>query len=121
MTPIKNEKYIIVLQHPVTTEYNLSDVQMKTTLKAVQKLELKKIILWPNADAGYEEISKQIRKFREKNILKNYRSVKNLPIEDFAILLNNASCIIGNSSSAIRDCSYLGTPAVNVEQGKIQG
>lgn len=115
MTPIKkNEKYIIVLQHPVTTEYNLSDVQMKTTLKAVQKLELKKIILWPNADAGYEEISKQIRKFREKNILKNYRLVKNLPIEDFAILLNNASCIIGNSSSAIRDCSYLGTPAVNV-------
>ena len=23
-------------------------------------------------------------------------------------------CVIGNSSSAIRDCSYLGTPAVNV-------
>ena len=110
----KNEKFLIVLQHPVTTEYTNSNLQMKQTLSAVQKFNLKKIILWPNADAGYEKISQEIRKSREKNQLKNYRIIKNLPIEDYAILLDNASCIVGNSSSAIRDGSFIGTPAVNI-------
>ena len=37
-----------------------------------------------------------------------------MPIEEYAILLDNASCIVGNSSSAIRDGSFIGTPAVNI-------
>ncbi len=109
-----NEKFLIVLQHPVTTELTLSNRQIIQTLKAVNKTNLKKIILWPNADAGYEDISTEIRKFREKNKLNQYRLIKNLPIEIYAHLLNNAACIIGNSSSAIRDGSFIGTPAVNV-------
>lgn len=110
----KNENFLIILQHPVTTEYNSSDQQIKKTFAAIQKFDLKKIILWPNADAGYEKISLEIRKLREKNVLKNYRIIKNLPIEEYAILLNRASCIVGNSSSAIRDGSFIGTPAVNI-------
>jgi UDP-hydrolysing UDP-N-acetyl-D-glucosamine 2-epimerase len=110
----KNENFLIILQHPVTTEYDSSNKQIKKTFAAIQKIDLKKIILWPNADAGYEQISSEIRKLREKNKLKNYRIIKNLPIEDYAILLNRASCIVGNSSSAIRDGSFIGTPAVNI-------
>ena len=30
------------------------------------------------------------------------------------ILINNASCLVGNSSSAIREGAYLGVPAVNI-------
>jgi UDP-hydrolysing UDP-N-acetyl-D-glucosamine 2-epimerase len=110
----KDEKFLIVLQHSVTTEFELSSKQMVETLKAVNQIDLKKIILWPNADAGYEEISTEIRKYRENNKFKNYRIIKNLPIEIYAHLLNTTSCIIGNSSSAIRDGSFLGTPAVNI-------
>lgn len=110
----KNEKFLIVLQHPVTTEFDLTSKQIAETLRAVNKTNLKKIILWPNADAGYEEISGEIRKFREHNKLNNYRLIKNLPIEIYAHLLNTTSCIIGNSSSAIRDGSFIGTPAVNI-------
>jgi UDP-hydrolysing UDP-N-acetyl-D-glucosamine 2-epimerase len=109
-----NEKFIIVLQHPVTTEFKFADQQITSTLLAVERLNIKKIILWPNADAGYEQISNQIRKLRENNYLKNYRIIKNLPIEDYAVLLESAACIVGNSSSAIRDGSFLGTPAVNI-------
>lgn len=110
----ENEKFIIVLQHPVTTEFKFADKQIASTLIAVERLDIKKIILWPNADAGYEQISSQIRKLRENNYLKNYRIIKNLPIEDYAVLLASAACIVGNSSSAIRDGSFLGTPAVNI-------
>ena len=44
----------------------------------------------------------------------NFRLIKNLPPEVYINILNNSKCIIGNSSSAIRDGSFLGVPAVNV-------
>jgi UDP-N-acetylglucosamine 2-epimerase len=34
--------------------------------------------------------------------------------EDFLRLLCGATAIVGNSSVAIRECSYLGVPAVNI-------
>ena len=34
--------------------------------------------------------------------------------EDFLKLAVSSSCIIGNSSVAIRECSFLGVPAVNI-------
>ena len=39
---------------------------------------------------------------------------KNYNPEDYIKLIYNSSCIIGNSSSAIREGSYLGIPAVNI-------
>ncbi len=78
------------------------------------RLNIKCLILWPNADSGSDEISKKIRIYREKGKLKNFRLIKNLPPEVYINILNNSKCIIGNSSSAIRDGSFLGVPAVNV-------
>jgi UDP-N-acetylglucosamine 2-epimerase len=34
--------------------------------------------------------------------------------KQFIILLKNANCLVGNSSAGIKECSYLGTPVVNV-------
>lgn len=110
----KNEKFIILLQHPVTTEIQKTDNDIKETLLALRKIKLKKIILWPNPDAGYETISREINIYKERKLLENFRLIKNLPIKDYASLLSNTACIVGNSSSAIRDCSYIGTPAVNI-------
>ena len=40
--------------------------------------------------------------------------IKNLSPENYAILLNNAICCVGNSSSFIRECSFLGIPSIIV-------
>ena len=61
-----NESFLIVLQHPVTTEFSHSKINIKKTFNALTNFNIKKIILWPNADAGYEDITKEIRKAREK-------------------------------------------------------
>ena len=42
-----NEKFLILLQHPVTTEYSSSNIQMKKTLSAIQKFNLKKLFCGP--------------------------------------------------------------------------
>jgi UDP-N-acetylglucosamine 2-epimerase len=72
------------------------------------------IWLWPNVDAGSDGISKCLRKNRENNNLKNVKLIKNFPVEIYNYLLKSATCLIGNSSSFIREASFFGTPAVLV-------
>ena len=51
------------MQHPVTTEYSSAGNQIYNTLKATNKIKMKKIFFWPNVDAGSEQISEKIRTF----------------------------------------------------------
>lgn len=110
----QNDEYVVILQHPVTTEILQTKKAIQCILKAIVNLNKKNIIIWPNSDAGSDEISKEIRIFRERGLLKNTKIIKNLPIEQYIPLIKNSKCLIGNSSSAIRDGSFLGIPAVNV-------
>ncbi len=106
--------YIVVMQHPVTTEYTLSRQQVTETLKAVTLFDLPVLWFWPNVDAGSEGTSKGIRAFREHHLKSNIRYFKNMEPVDFLYLLKNSKCIVGNSSVGIRECSFLGVPTVNI-------
>lgn len=109
-------KFLLISQHPVTTEYGAGEKQINETLSAVKELGLPSIWLWPNADAGSEDVARGIRKFREltaKDNL-NIHFFKNLPNDQYIMLMAKAACLIGNSSSAIREGAYIGTPAVNI-------
>jgi UDP-hydrolysing UDP-N-acetyl-D-glucosamine 2-epimerase len=108
------EDYIVVLQHPVTTEYEASREHIEETLHAIADSGMQTLWFWPNVDAGSDGTSKGIRAFREKNSLPKVHFLKNLPPEEFVRLVYNSRCLVGNSSMAIRECSYLGVPAVNI-------
>ncbi|MBI5211334.1 MAG: UDP-N-acetylglucosamine 2-epimerase (hydrolyzing) [Elusimicrobia bacterium] len=113
--PIDRAKpYIVVLQHPVTTEYGQGLAQVTETLKAVAALGIQAAWLWPNVDAGSDDVAKGMRQYRENNFPKNIRYYRNFSVEDYARLVNNALCIVGNSSSALREGAFLGIPAVNI-------
>lgn len=109
-----NQDYLIVMQHPVTTEYEESLIQIQETLKAIKTLALPTFWFWPNVDAGSDRISKGIRQFREINHVPFIYFFKNLAPEDFLRLLIGSRCLIGNSSVGIRESSYLGQPVVNI-------
>lgn len=106
--------FLLVIQHPVTTEYGKGFQQINETLEAVHALELQTVWLWPNIDAGSDDISKGLRVYKENHRNSKIRFFLNFTPEDYIRLLSNTKCIIGNSSSAIREGSFLGTPAVNV-------
>jgi UDP-hydrolysing UDP-N-acetyl-D-glucosamine 2-epimerase len=106
--------YTIVMQHPVTTEYEDSLHQIEETLAAVEMLAESTFWFWPNVDAGSDRISKGIRHFRETHDVSFIYFFKNLAPEDFLRLLIGARCLVGNSSVGIRECAYLGIPVVNV-------
>lgn len=106
--------YLVVMQHPVTTEYADALDQVNETLEAVKALDLPTFWFWPNVDAGSDRISKAIRVFRETRDIPHVHFFKNLTPEDFLRLLRGARCLVGNSSVGIREGSFLGVPAVNV-------
>lgn len=109
-----NKKYLLVIQHPVTTEYGSGKKQIEETLKAIEKLNMQTIWLWPNIDAGSDDISKVLRVYRENKRCDFINLFRNFSAENYAILLNNAACAVGNSSSFLREAAYLGTPVVNI-------
>lgn len=109
--------YLVVLQHPVTTEYQEARDQALETLHAISEITeagLPALWFWPNVDAGSDGTSNAIRSFRERHSPKNIHFFKNMEPTDFLRLLVGARCLVGNSSVGIRECAYLGVPTVNI-------
>ena len=106
--------FLLIIQHPVTTEYDLAAEQIRATIKAVSRIAMPTVWLWPNIDAGTDAISHELRRFREMERPSWLRMFRNFSVEDYARLMNACACMVGNSSSALREGTFLGTPAVNI-------
>ena len=106
--------FLLVLFHPVTTEFGGERAQMEQLLAAVHESGQQTLLLWPNIDAGADHISKAIREHRAANPAAKLRTLTNLTPENYLKVLAKAACAIGNSSSFVRDAGFLGTPVVLV-------
>jgi UDP-hydrolysing UDP-N-acetyl-D-glucosamine 2-epimerase len=116
--------YLVVLQHPVTTEYGRGLAQISETVEAIRSTGMQTAWLWPNVDAGSDDVSKGLRMFREANPNAPVHFYRNFSVEDYARLIANCACLVGNSSSALREGAFLGVPAVNIgtrQQGREHG
>jgi UDP-hydrolysing UDP-N-acetyl-D-glucosamine 2-epimerase len=112
--PDLSKGYLVVMQHPVTTEYQDSRKHVEATLEAIHKLNTPTLWFWPNVDAGADGTSAGIRAFREQHQLRKVHFFKNMEGMDFLQLLQHSDCLIGNSSVGIRECAFLGVPVVNI-------
>ncbi|MFM6983094.1 MAG: UDP-N-acetylglucosamine 2-epimerase [Chitinophagaceae bacterium] len=106
--------YIVVMQHPVTTEFDEARKQADALIKVIHELNMPTFWFWPNPDAGSDGTSNALRSYREENPNNQIRFFKNMEGGDFLKLLLHSKCLIGNSSVGIRECSYLGVPVVNI-------
>jgi UDP-N-acetylglucosamine 2-epimerase (non-hydrolysing)/GDP/UDP-N,N'-diacetylbacillosamine 2-epimerase (hydrolysing) len=106
--------YVVIVQHPVTTEVELAGAHMAETLAGVQALELQGVLIYPNNDAGAQRIIREIKQSRIK-------VVRSLSSDRFVNLLRYAAALVGNSSSGIHETASLGVATVNVgtrQQGR---
>ncbi|MEK7082329.1 MAG: UDP-N-acetylglucosamine 2-epimerase [Patescibacteria group bacterium] len=115
--------YVLALQHPVTTRYEENRRDTEELIAAADALNLQKIFLAPNIDAGSDGVSGALRAHRDAN---PERTVffKSLIPHDFYRVLKHAAVAVGNSSSFIRESAYFGVPAVIVgdrQQGRERG
>jgi UDP-hydrolysing UDP-N-acetyl-D-glucosamine 2-epimerase len=113
--------YIVVMQHPVTTEYQLARTHVTETLRAAHELDMPTLWFWPNPDAGSDGTSNGVRSFRENVSPANIHFFKNMQPSDFLRLIQSSRCLVGNSSVGIRESGFLGVPVVNIgsrQQGR---
>jgi len=116
---------LMVVQHPVTTESD-NRAHLETTLRAVASIDMPVIWFWPNPDAGTGEMADALRHMREvhPDLTSRMHFITNVASEQFVALLAHTSCLVGNSSAGIKECSWLGTPVVNIgfrQQGRLAG
>jgi len=103
------EEYVLVMVHPDTT--NKDDVPMDAVMDAVERLGLKAFVFYPNVDANNSQIVSAIAKHNKNP---NFYMVRHMPLEDFVYTMAHCVCMIGNSSSGIREAASFGVPVINV-------
>ena len=110
------KKYLLVIQHPVTSELSKSSKQFMETISALKKFKIQHLIIFPNNDAGAYKIVRLLIKSKL-----NY--VKSLNLREYKTLLKNSSALVGNSSSGIHEAASFKIPVVNIgtrQQGRLK-
>ncbi|MDA7805118.1 UDP-N-acetylglucosamine 2-epimerase [Schleiferiaceae bacterium] len=102
--------YLLVVQHPVTEEYDKADSQIRETMSALSYFDIPKIVIMPNNDAGSIKIQNGI----EHYLKGDYQVFSNLSRQDYLGILKNASAIVGNSSSGILEAPTFKIPCINI-------
>ena len=103
---------ILLVQHSVTTQSELSGKHMRSTLDAIVKTKRPTIAIAPNSDAGSRAIFGYLRLYSKKYpFIKVYPSI---PRSDYLGMIKYCGVLIGNSSSGMIDASYFNTPVVNI-------
>ncbi|MHA2404443.1 MAG: UDP-N-acetylglucosamine 2-epimerase, partial [Candidatus Kariarchaeaceae archaeon] len=107
---LPNDKYTLIVYHPDTT---MDPVDIQEEVDELYSKLRDYIGVWilPNIDAGSEMISKKLRQYRDWQHPK-IRFITNLPANDYLHVMRHCQYAIGNSSSFIREGSYMGTPTI---------
>lgn len=114
------KEFFLVVQHPVTEEYDEAENQINTTFNVLEKYQQKKVIILPNNDAGSMAI---------QNVIKQRKTLEhvvfaNLSRIEYLTLMRYSSLIIGNSSSGLLEAPTYNIPAVNIgrrQDGRVSG
>lgn len=102
--------YILAVMHPLTEEYSQARRQAEIFIKSLNKIELPKVLIKPNNDAGSNDILYAIHNFKQGE----YHIYANLQRQDYLGLLKYCTCLVGNSSSGLLEAPTFRIPAVNI-------
>ena len=102
------KKFIIVIQHSVTTELHDTKNQIMNTLDAIKQSKIQALFICPNNDAGSTIILKEIKK--NKNLFYS----PTLTLSEYRSLIERCFVLVGNSSSGIHEASSFFKPVINI-------
>ena len=108
------EPYVLLIQHPVTTEFGDASKHMERTIESIVDTGFPTVLIYPNIDAGSKQMASTLRRLAPLMQSSHIDMFKHISTQHFFPLLKYTSCIVGNSSSGIREACYFGTPCVNI-------
>ncbi len=104
-------EYILLVQHPVTTQAADAGRQFQESLAAARGSGKRIVVIYPNSDEGSSQILRIIEEAQKR---KEVIAFKNLEVREYLTLMRNAACLLGNSSSGILEAPSYRLPVVNV-------
>ncbi|MEQ9642695.1 MAG: UDP-N-acetylglucosamine 2-epimerase [Alphaproteobacteria bacterium] len=119
-----DKPFLVISFHPVVTEVDDAPAQFAMLADAVRRLGLPSVWVLPNRDAGAGAAAEPVDALLADSGAPAVQRIGSLPIEHYARLLANAACVVGNSSSGLRESAFLGAPTVNIgtrQQGRARG
>ena len=109
---LEKKGFILVVQHPVTTQLRESPRQMHETLEAVAAFRKPVIIIYPNSDAAGRAMINEIETYCKTR--RQFQRFRSLPRDEYLCLLKNCLVMVGNSSSGIIEAPAFKIPVVNI-------
>jgi len=103
------DDYGICIFHPVTSEQSKTKQQAKLFYNCLIESNRHFVVLLPNNDPGSQIIFSEIKQLPPDR----FRVIPSMRFSYFSELLRNASCIVGNSSTGVREAPFLGVPSLN--------
>jgi len=103
--------FLLVVQHPVSTDSDNAPSQMRETLEAAKEVGNQTILVYPNSDAGGRRMVEVIESYRSQPWLHIFPSLDHFA---YLSLLKHASVLVGNSSSGMIEASSFHIPVVNI-------
>jgi UDP-N-acetylglucosamine 2-epimerase (non-hydrolysing)/GDP/UDP-N,N'-diacetylbacillosamine 2-epimerase (hydrolysing) len=102
---------LVLVQHPVTTQSERAGDQMAVTLDAVEEFDVQTVIIYPNSDAGSDQIISEIE---SRTFDSNIQLFQSLPRREYLGLMAAADVMVGNSSSGIIEAPSFDLPVVDI-------
>ena len=59
-----DQKYVVVVQHPLSSEWQDAGNEMRETMEALRELDLQTFVSYPNSDPGADQIIDVIESYR---------------------------------------------------------
>jgi len=103
--------FLLLIQHPVSTDSDNASSQIKETLEAVKAIGHQTVLIYPNSDAGGRRMIDVIESYRLEPWLHILPSLDHLT---YLSLLKHAFVLVGNSSSGVIEAPSFHLPVVNI-------
>lgn len=105
------DHYNILMYHPVTTEVNNIKEHVSFLVDEILRSEDNFVVIFPNNDEGSKIIIDEYDRIKNNE---HFRIFPSMRFEYFLSLLKSADCMVGNSSSGIRETGIYGIPTVDI-------
>ncbi len=108
---IPYDDYATLIFHPVTTELQTLEHQIKEVVNALVESKKNYVVIYPNNDSGSDMILKEYERLKN---MKNFKILPSVRFEYFLTLLKKSKFLIGNSSAGIKESEVYGIPTINI-------
>lgn len=104
------DEFGILIFHPVTTEQSTIATQAKNLFSTLDASGRSFVVIAPNNDPGSSAIVQELACLPPER----FRFLPSMRFSYFSELLRHAACLVGNSSTGVREAPFLGIPSLDV-------